>query len=281
MPVESDIARRIEAVNLPTPPAIAMRLSQLLARESVTGDDISAAIQLDAGMAARVLRLANSVALGGGGVVESIPEAVLRVGVDGVRDVVFALSMVGALKPLHFDHRPFWRHSLAVAHTAQILQVRAMKLDSPFPETYSAGLLHDLGMLVLDRALGEQYRDVFDAARATARPLFELEHEMLGTDHARAGGRMLEVWKLPALLIDAARHHHRPWAAESVVTQLVHLADFVCNNQGIHHGTGWFPESCPARAWEELGIDAADLPNIIIEVQRELVRAEEILKMAA
>ncbi len=277
MTVNEQVTQQLETVNFPTPPVIVVRMVQLLAQDNVTAEEIGAAMALDASMAARVLHLANSVAVGGSTPVESIPEAVLRVGVDGVRDIVFALAMVGAMRPAHFDYRPFWRHSLAVAFTAQSLQTRALKLGETYPETYAAGLLHDLGMLVLDRALGDRYREVLDAARTTSRPLLEVEHEMLGTDHAQTGGRMLQVWRFPKILVDAVTNHHHPWVSGQVVTRLVHLADFACNHQGIHHGTGYFPEACDPRIWDELGIDAGELPQIIAEVQVELVRAEAVL----
>ena len=272
-----DLLRQLETLNFPTPPAIVVRLVQLLAKDGVTSEEIGETMSLDAAMAARVLHLANSVAMGGSTPVDSIPEAVLRVGVDGVRDIVFALAMVGAMRPAHFDYRPFWRHSLAVAFTAQALQSRALKLVTPFPETYAAGLLHDIGMLVLDQVLGARYHEVIEAARTTSRPLNEVEHEMLGTDHADAGGRMLEVWHFPPILIDAVRNHHRPWVSEQVVTQLVHLADFVCNHQGIHHGSGYFPQACDDRVWSELGLEKESLPELVAAVQGELGRAEAVL----
>ncbi len=277
MSVHDDVLQQLETLSFPTPPVIVVRLVQLLAKESVTAEEIAETMALDAGMAARVLHLANSVALGGGTQVDSVPEAVLRVGVDGVRDIVFALAMVGAMRPAHFDYKPFWRHSLAVAFTAQALQMQSLKPGTPFPETYTAGLLHDIGMLVLDRALGTRYHEVIEAARASARPLVEVEHEMLGTDHAHTGGRMLQVWRFPQILIDAVSNHHRPWESGQVVTQLVHLSDFICNHQGIHHGSGYFPESCDSRVWAELELDQGEMPKIIASVQGELARAEAVL----
>ncbi len=277
MSADDQVLQQLETLSFPTPPAIVVRLVQLLSRDGVTAEEIGEAMSLDAGMATRVLHLANSVALGGSTPVDSIPEAVLRVGVDGVRDIVFALAMVGAMRPAHFDYRPFWRHSLAVAFTAQALQTQALKIVTPFPETYAAGLLHDIGMLVLDRALGARYHEVIEVARTTSRPLADVEHEILGTDHAKAGGRMLEVWRFPKLLVDAATNHHRPWVSGQVVTQLVHLADFVCNHQGIHHGSGYYPEDCDPRVWEELGVDRNNLPALVATVQAELARAEAVL----
>ncbi|MFT3830745.1 MAG: HDOD domain-containing protein [Opitutaceae bacterium] len=277
MSAQRDILHQLQKLDFPAPPTVVARLVGMLAKDSVTAEEIGALMALDASMAARVLQLANSVALAGCTPVDSIPEAVLRVGVDGVRDIVFSLAMAGAMRPAHFDYRPFWRHSLAVAFTAQSLQTRALSLGRPFPETYAAGLLHDVGMLVLDRALGTAYREVVEVARTTSRALVEVEHELLGTDHAQAGGRMLEVWRFPSLLVDAVANHHRPWNSGQSITHLVHLADFVCNHQGIHHGSGFFPHECDERVWAELGVARESLPEIAAGVQTELARAEAIL----
>lgn len=276
----NQVVQQLETLNFPAPPVVVSRLVGLLAKDSVTASELGETMELDASMATRVLHLANSVAMGGATPVDSIEEAVLRVGVEGVRDMVFSLAMVGAMRPAHFDYRPFWRHSLAVAFTAQTLQAHALNLVSPFPETYAAGLLHDIGMLVLDRALGTQYRDVIDLAHTTSRPLVDVEHEMLGTDHAQTGGRMLEIWHFPQILIDAVTNHHQPWTSGQTITHLVHLADFICNHQGIHHGSGHFPQACDERVWNELGVEQAKLPEIAAKVQEELARAEAVLAAA-
>ena len=280
MKINNDVMQRLDAVQIPTLPSLVMRLAQLLGQDGTTAQEIAAAVQVDATMSARVLRLANSVALGGEGEVESVADAVLRVGVEGVRDIVFALSMMGVMQPMNFDYRPFWRHSLAVANTARLLQARAPQSEVQFTETYSAGLLHDMGMLVLDRALGSQYKQVLAVARSCGRPLFEVEREMLGTDHAEAGSRLLTAWDLPMRLIDAAWSHHRPRASESRVTHLVFLADLVCNNLGFHHGTGFLPKTFADQAWADLGLQETDLPEIAVAVRREVEQVERIIATA-
>ena len=116
----SEFVKRLDSVDFPAAPEVVVRLSRLLAEEWVTAEQLSEVMALDAGISSRVLRLANSVYFRGQGV-RSIEEAVLRVGVDGVRDVVFALSLLRAFKPLHFDYRQFWRHGLAVGVAARAL----------------------------------------------------------------------------------------------------------------------------------------------------------------
>lgn len=280
MRLNNDVLQRLDAVEFPSPPVVVSRLSQLLSHERTTAEEISAALELDATMAVRVLRLANSVVLGGGGNVSNVQEAVLRVGVETVRDIVFALSMVGSLRPVNFEYRPFWRHSLAVAHTARLLQDR-LPADVPaMPEAYTAGLLHDIGMLVFDRALGSQYKKMLARARTDRQQLHRVEAALLGLDHAEAGARMLTAWDMPERLIDAARWHHDPEKGTSPIARLVYLADLVCNNLGFHHGTGYLPRNYADPIWAQLGLEVTAFPQIAVDVRRGIEQVERVLAAA-
>lgn len=280
MPSSSELVRRIDSVNFPSAPVVVVRLSQMLSDDGVDGDELAKVMQLDAGISARVLRLANSVAFRGNGV-ESVSEAVLRIGVNGVRDIVFALSIIKAMRPMRFDYRQFWRHSLAVAQTAQSLQRRAPGAPGDLPALYAGALLHDIGMLVLDRALDEEYEKILRTARESKRPLHEVEREILGTDHAEVGGRLLEVWRLPSAVPEVVRAHHTPLAEDgNAAAVLVCLADFVCNHQGIDHGTGHRPESCPTEVWHEVGMAETDLDEVVEQLQHDLAAADAMLAAA-
>jgi len=276
MPSGSEFVKRLDTVDFPAAPEVVLRLTRLLSEEWVTVEQLGEVMAFDAGLSARVLRLANSVYFRGQGV-RSIEEAVMRVGVDGVRDVVFALSLLRAFRPLHFDYHQFWRHGLAVAQTVLVLQRRALNLQSPIPEAYAAGLLHDIGMLVLDRTLGAGYGSILTTAREQSRPLFEVERETLGTDHADVGGRLLEVWRMPSILTQAVSGHHAPLENDSPTAQLVHLADYICNRNSVGHGTGYKPESAVAEVWDELGILESDMPAIVTDMFDGLAKADAIL----
>lgn len=275
----SDFVKRLDSVDFPAAPEVVVRLSRLLSEEWVTAEQLAEVMALDAGISARVLRLANSVYFRGHGV-KSVDEAVLRVGVDGVRDVVFALSLLRAFKPLHLNYHSFWRHSLAVAQTALVLQQRALNLHAPIPEVYAAGLLHDIGMLVLDRTLGAGYGAILAKMREEARPLFIIERETLGTDHADVGGRLLEVWRMPTVLSQAVSGHHDPLAQDSAAAQLIHLADVICNQHAVQHGPGPKPEAVH-EVWDELGLAESELPTIVTEMYAGLAKADAILAAAS
>ena len=280
MSTSSELVKQLDTVGFPAAPEVVVKLSQLLHTDWVTAEQLAEVAMLDAGVSARMLRLANSVYYRGRGV-KSIAEAVLRIGIDGVRDVVYALSLMRALRPMQFAYRPYWRHCLAVAQTTQILQLRARKATAPSTELHAAGLLHDIGMLVLDRTLGVGYGRILANAHEGARPLFEVEREMIGTDHADVGARLLEQWKLPEQLALATAAHHDPLGNATPTAQLVYLADFVCNRHAVHHGTAYRPEACVPEIWDALGIAEAELPDILIEVDSSLSKADAILAVAS
>jgi putative nucleotidyltransferase with HDIG domain len=279
MSTTDDYIQQLDAVGFPAAPEVVLRLSQLLHTDWVMAEQLAEVAMLDSTVSARVLRLANSVYYRGKGV-KSIAEAVIRIGIDGVRDVVYALSLMRTLRPMQFNHRQYWRHCIAVAQATQILHQRARRIQVPAPELHAAGLLHDIGMLVLDRTLGVGYGRVLMNAHESGRPLFEIERNMIDTDHADVGARLLEHWHLPETLIQATAAHHDPAGEGDPAAQVVYLADYVCNLHAVHHGTAYRPEGSVSDVWNALGIDESALPDILLEVDASLNKADAILSVA-
>lgn len=279
MSTTEDYIQQLDTVGFPAAPEVVLKLSQLLHTEWVMAEQLAEVAMLDATVSARVLRLANSVFYRGKGV-KSIAEAVIRIGIDGVRDVVYALSLMRTLRPMQFSHRQYWRHCLAVAQATQILQRRARKVSLSPTELHAAGLLHDIGMLVLDRTLGVGYGRMLLNAHESGRPLFAVEREMIDTDHADVGARLLERWHLPESLVQATAAHHDPAGEGDPAAQVVYLADFVCNLHAVHHGTAYRPETSASDVWFALGIAESELPDILAEVDASLNKADAILAVA-
>lgn len=280
MSSSEEYIQQLDSVGFPAAPEVVLKLSQLLRTEWVMAEQLAEVAMLDATVSARVLRLANSVYYRGKGI-KSIAEAVVRIGIDGVRDVTYALSLMRTLRPMQFSHRQYWRHCLAVAQATQILQRRATKVSVSPTELHAAGLLHDIGMLVLDRALGVGYGRILANAHESGRPLFTVEREMIDTDHADVGARLLERWHLPETLVQATAAHHDPAGEGDSAAQVVYLADFVCNLHAVHNGTAYRPETSAAEVWAALGIDERELPEILAEVDASLEKADAILAAAA
>ncbi|MBY0277108.1 HDOD domain-containing protein [Candidatus Binatia bacterium] len=198
---------------LPSAPHVVSRLVSLGDGDADTSD-LLATIDRDPALTARILRTANSPFFAQTRSVTSVTRAVVVLGLPMVRNLTLGLTVWDAtsthLAPQ--QARRLWEHSLAVAHAAQHFAARTQA--GAARDAFTAGLLHDVGKLVLARQFPDAYRQVL--AQATATPLRpELERAAVGHDHAAVGALLFERWRLPALLIDAvARHHDLPFAPD-------------------------------------------------------------------
>ncbi|HEX2837020.1 MAG TPA: response regulator [Phycisphaerales bacterium] len=196
------------------------RVLDLTSTDSYSIDDVAAAAAQDQAIAVKVLRLANSTAFNRGDRVDSVHKAVMRVGIQNFRQVVLTVGVVDAVhmgqQAMPLNYGRFWEHSIATGVIASSL---ARELHHKDADTaFTAGLLHDLGRMILAGAFPEQYAQVLAHARAHKVPMEESEQQLLRTNHAEVLGRMLTSWHFPKELIAPIQHHH----AEA--TDIKHLA---------------------------------------------------------
>jgi len=191
----------------------------------------------DPALGAAVLRVANSPVYGRGGSVTSLDAAVRLLGAAVVRKIAHALAGMDA-SALPLDRPRFLEHSIAAAAASRAL---ARRLDCAPPEdAYTAGLLHSLGQLVFASGSGPRYAEVLRRSAAESRPLVEVEREVFGIDHGRAGSMLADRWHLPAVLRDVIGHHvHASGAMEDLpggtrtLVQVVAAADAVLSSAGL------------------------------------------------
>jgi HD-like signal output (HDOD) protein len=196
---------------LPSAPEIAQRMLVTVNKDDSSVEDLAKLIARDQSLTARLLRLANSsfFALRGG--VRSIPQAVTLLGFARVRDIVLGLSVWSTLKgndPRGKDYRKqMWIHSATVAAAAKML---AEKTGTDGANAFAAGLMHEVGKLVLGLRLGKTYWALLDEAQQKGVGAAVIEQESFGTHHATVGGWMLQLWQLPPSLVDPVAYHHEP-----------------------------------------------------------------------
>jgi putative nucleotidyltransferase with HDIG domain len=215
-PVLERFYRELMGVDqLPSVPEIAQQMLLAINREQAAATEIAALIARDQALAARLLRLANSAFFAIQTKVTSIPHAVTLLGFTRVRDLVLGLSVWGALEGSSAGARRYrrlmWTHSAAVAATARAL-AEAARGDGA--TAFSAGLLHDVGKLVLGLRLGDTYWELLDAARARGESAEAVEREAFGCHHGTVGGWLLQLWRLPPTLVDPVAMHHDPLAPD-------------------------------------------------------------------
>jgi putative nucleotidyltransferase with HDIG domain len=219
---------------LPSAPEVARRTLATINRDDVNLNDLATLIARDQALAIRLLRLANSALFAVRNKVSSIPQAVTLLGFARVRDIVLGLSVWGALEGSSPAARRFrkrmWVHSSLVAAAAKML---AERTRGDAGAAFAAGLLHDVGKLVLGLRLGDSYWEMIEEAEATGSAS-EAEIAAFSCDHATVGGWLLQLWGMPPSLVDAVALHTEPLTTEhgldtgalvAVADRLIHATD--------------------------------------------------------
>lgn len=226
---------------LPAFSPVLNHLMSSLADEDVSFAQLAGVIERDSVLSGNVLRLVNSALYGRRGTVSSVRAAVSILGISRLRNYLLGLSVTrlfARLKPpASFDMARFNNHSTAVAILAdQIVQ----KADSSYPEgAFAAGLLHDLGRLMVAITLPAEYHQISLVRLETGRPLEECEQEVLETTHSELSAAALHRWGLPTPIQKAVLYHHRasldPAASQSGALPLslvIEAADAIADAAG-------------------------------------------------
>lgn len=195
---------------LPAIPAVVQELIQSFDNTALDSHHLAQKIGQDQALAARVLHVANSAFYGLPRQVGSIQEAVVVLGFGTVRSLVLSAGIIGAFStaaPGNLDRQQHWQRGLATAILARAV-AKCLRLDAE--TAFSAGLLHDIGILVLDVCDHERFAALWQDTQAGENGLIEAERAALGFDHAELGAEVARRWKFPPAIEEAIRHHYQP-----------------------------------------------------------------------
>jgi HD-like signal output (HDOD) protein len=256
------------------------RLNDAINHPRCSTYDISKIITEDQGLTARLLRLANSPMFGGYANVDSITKAVTIIGTQQLRDLALAASVMGIFKGIPEDllnMASFWRHSIACGIIARTLAV--YRREPNVERLFVAGMLHDVGQVVLAAARPEVIRELLEAQRDTGRLYLELERDWLGFDHAELGGALLKKWKIPASISEPVTCHHNPESAEQfrLETALIHLADIICQAMVLGQGAEYWVPPLDEAAWERLGLSPQVMGAVLKQSEPQIAETFAIL----
>ncbi len=198
--------------NIPTLPAIVIQIIKTTNDPTSSARDINKIIINDQAIAAKILQMANSPFYGLSSKVNNLNRAITLLGFNTVRSLALSISMVDHFKGKssneYFNRGRFWEHSLGVAMLSRML---AGKTNNVNPEeAYMAGLLHDLGIVILDQFFQDEYSAILKLIYEKGRLPLEAEVEIAGQDHAHFAGEIAQIWKYPDFLVAAIRNHHTP-----------------------------------------------------------------------
>ncbi len=213
--------------------ATAVRLAGMVQSPTVDLTDVSEVVAFDQALTMRLLKAANSAALGGVQRFTVASEAVIRLGVARVLSIAVAGSV---REPLQRDVAAYglaegelWSHSVATAAAAEVL-CEAAGVDLP-PETFTAALLHDIGKLVMGRHLSDEDLEWIHQAQVTGgRGPLEAEMEVLGVHHGELGGIVAQHWEMPERVVLGIIHHHTPSQGRDVICDAVCVANHIAKH---------------------------------------------------
>jgi putative nucleotidyltransferase with HDIG domain len=286
--LQSIDARLSNCPPLPSLASINKRLQELLFAEQRFSTQISDVIRRDPSLTSQLIRLVNSVYYGLSTPINSIEEAVFFLGMRQVRRLTMVTPILEDFQRLtnqcSFPWREFWQHCIGTAILAQEL------LNSFQPATeeaiYVAGLIHDVGKIVMAWCYPEHFAEIHRQALAGTDDLLAIETEVLGVDHAELGARYLEHYHLPQLLVEVVRYHHRPQNAgiNKTLAASVQIADLLVRHAKI--GTsGNFQavtrEACfSVPGWQVLfsSAEGADQSIIRASLHRSIERLPHVLE---
>ncbi len=257
-------------IRLVSLPEVCLRVNEMMEDPSTSARTLGEVISRDTGLTARLLKIVNSSFYGFPSKIETVSRAVTVIGLRELRGLVLAASAVETFSKIPtevLNRVHFWRHSVYCGVVAQLIAEECKVLHSE--RLFVAGLLHDIGKLIIAHRLPEQMKTIRERVAAEQRFDYEIEREELGFDHADVGGALLREWKMPPTLCDAVHYHHRPGDAEESLMDaaMVHLANSVTGmaEDGLDVDLETMIQPVDEQVWDILNVD----PSIIETVSKK------------
>lgn len=241
---------------LPTLPLVVQEVLASFSDSNLDAASLARKIAQDQGLSAKILRVANSTFYGLPRRVGSIQDAVVVLGFDSVRSMVLSAGMVHAFPMVSyglFDRQAYWQRSFRVAAFSRAL-ARSLRLDQQM--AFTAGMFHDIGQLVLDLCISQQFSDLLQQQAVSGMDLIEIERAELGFDHAELGAEVVRLWNFPQEIEQVVRclrePEHEPFYPLAGVVHIAALLESGLSGEGLMAA---LPETLRSRleiTWERI-----------------------------
>ncbi len=280
---EARLARFARTVDeISTLPHVAMRVLEVAQDPDASVSQLKGVLEQDVSLTARVLRCVNSSLFGLRVKVTNLQTAVAYLGFNQVRNLAVTASVAEIFRggeAIGTYHREeLWKHLVSVGICARMIAMR-QRLQI-FEDAFLAGLLHDIGIVLLDQHAHTAFREVIAALQPNV-PLVEVEKSILGFDHTEAGERIATSWKFPEAARDAIRYHHRAGdyrGEHGAIVRCVELANGICTLKGISSVGVKLAKVSPTTL-SALGVSREDLLVLANDLDAELTRSAELFSM--
>lgn len=230
--------------SLPSLPSLYTRIIEILQSDDPSLQKVGQIVSEDIAMSAKVLQLVNSSFFGVARRISNPMQAVMFLGLETVKALVLSVHIFAkgdSARVKGFDLEQLWRHSMAIGvrakRLAEVEQLSTREADDAF----TAGLLHDVGKLILAASLPNEYQRVLAESKAQHIPVWQAEERTFGASHAEVGAYLLGLWGLPTSIVEAVAWHHRPAecpARTFCPLTTVHVADALWYREAVTHEPG-------------------------------------------
>jgi HD-like signal output (HDOD) protein len=270
--IDQDIA-------LPEIPSIVFELNEVIANPLSTADQMAQVINKSPSLTALLLKIVNSSFYGLPSKVDRVSLAVTLIGTREVSSLALGISIMSIFKSIPtslLTMRSFLMHSLACGIVSRLLA--AQKTMRQTEQIFTAGLLHDIGRLILFIYFPEETLGALRQARQASERLYQVEKKRLGCHHAQIGKYLLNRWRLPLIIENTVCFHHEPDSApDPVPAAIVHVADLLVNALGIGTSGERLVPPLDARAWDSLELSPSCFELVIHQTINQLNTLEFLL----
>ncbi|MFH0881046.1 MAG: HDOD domain-containing protein [Lentisphaerota bacterium] len=291
MPMQKDqIFKKLEQIrNLPTLPSILEKLGAAVRDPNSDASRIARIIADDPSMMARILKVVNSSLYGGLEPITSLQLAVARMGMNAINNIALSTSVFSTFskaQQAEFNREEFWRHCISAGIAVNVLYDKCKpNLMHRYEKDvlHLAGLLHDIGKIIFETYFRAEFLASVQASRERHVPLFQVELELIGADHAQVGAWLGARWKLADDIIETVRWHHEPDNADDSRKELVmlcHGANYICNLVKLGDSGDAVAPAFFRGVWKRLGMETDDLSGVIERIEEEAKHSEVLLAFA-
>lgn len=254
-------------------PDIYFRIKEVLENESASAEQIAQVVSTDMSLAAKLIKLVNSPLYGFPQTIDSISRAVALVGAKELSTLALGISAINYftdIPPELVDMKTFWRHSITCGIFAKILAGTQTGLS---PERFFiAGLLHDVGRLIMFKKLPYASTEAMLFARENSIPQVEAERSVLDFCHTDISDPLLAAWQFPEGLSNMINYHHNPMEFPNPLEPaIIHVADNMANAVEIPQGGMYVLPGIDEDAWELLGIESPTFVEDAIKEYQEQI----------
>jgi HD-like signal output (HDOD) protein len=259
--------------NLPSLPKLYLEIVDALHSPAASTELIAEIASKDPALSAKMLQLSNSAFFGFSRRVFSVAEAVQLLGAGVIQSLALAVPLFSQFdekKCPGFLVEHVWDHSAETGALARRIYNDHLDDSHRAEQAFAAGVMHDIGKLILAEKISDQYSEILKEAHAKKSPLHHVERQHLGASHAEVGAYLLALWGLPVPLIEAVACHHHPRRCANpnlCLAGVVHIAD------ALQHAGQRQPDAIPSP------VDVDYLKYIGMEADFEIWRQQQLQKI--